>query len=185
MLAPYLAVGLCWSMLSNGWLALLAYHAQILFWARPFRPETFVPWRQPAMLLALPAALAGPLLYVLLPYMAHVDLGVWLTHHGLAGWTLWLMIPYFGLVHPVLEQIHWGPLRRQTLLAHPAFAGYHMLVLYSLLTVPWLVVCFIVLATSSFLWHQMAERSGSLAAPTLMHVLADLGIVVAAWLSVG
>ena len=93
-----------------------------------------------------------------------------------------MMVPYFGLVHPVLEQIHWTPLRDETPLAHPLFAGYHMLVLFSLLTVPLLVLVFIVLATTSVAWQFLAKRSGSLAAPIVSHILADFGIVIAAWL---
>ncbi len=59
------------------------------------------------------------------------------------------MVAYFGLVHPLLEQAHWTPLREATPIAHVAFAGYHMLVLASLLTVPWLAVCFVILTAAS------------------------------------
>jgi hypothetical protein len=34
LLAPYFAVGVFWCVFSNAWLAMLAYHAQILFWSR-------------------------------------------------------------------------------------------------------------------------------------------------------
>jgi membrane protease YdiL (CAAX protease family) len=92
------------------------------------------------------------------------------------------MVPYFGLIHPVLEQIHWAPLRQSTPASHVFFAGYHVVVLYSLLTIPWLVLCFVVLATASLLWRGMTKRCGVLAAPLLSHILADLGIIIAAWL---
>ena len=59
--------------------------------------------------------------------------------------------PYFGLVHPVLERVHWSPLRERTPFAHPIFAGYHLLVLSSLLSVSWLLISFALLTTASFL----------------------------------
>jgi len=136
------------------------------------------------MLLALPTALTGPLVYFLLPYIVHADLSSWLAGHHLSHLSLTAMVPYFGLLHPLLEQLHWGPLRESTPLAHPLFAGYHMLVLHSLLTLPWLILCFIVLATASFTWQQIAKRSGSLALPVASHALADLGVAIAAWLKV-
>ena len=182
LLAPYLAVGFFWCVLSNAWLAILAYHVQILLWSRTSLAEQHRTMRPRLMLMAVPAALAGPLLYFLLPYMTHADLAVWLTAHHLSRFSLAAMIPYFGLVHPVLEQIHWVPLRQNTAISHPAFAGYHVVVLCTLLTIPWLVLCFAVLTTASLLWQRMVQRSGSIAAPVASHVLADLGIIIAAWL---
>ncbi len=134
------------------------------------------------MLLALPAALAGPLLYCLLPYITHADLSAWLANHHLSRLSLIVMIPYFGLLHPFLEQLHWAPLRENTPVSHIMFAGYHIVVLYSFLTIPWLILCFVVLATASFMWGEMTRRSDSLAAPVASQILADLGIVIAAWL---
>jgi len=183
LLAPYLAVAVFWCGLSNAWLAILAYHAQILFWSRRDLTTLGRGCKRRIMLLALPAALGGPLLYVLLPFITHTELAEWLSNHHLTGWSFMLMIPYFGLLHPLLEQVHWASLREQTPLAHPLFAGYHLLVLYSLLTGPWLIVCFAVLTTASLLWQQMARRSNSLAVPVVSHSLADLGIIMAAWMS--
>jgi hypothetical protein len=182
LFAPYLAVGIFWCVFTNAWLAILAYHAQILFWSR----RSFFGLRRmtrPRMiLLALPAAIVGPLFYFLLPYMTRgVDLTSWLADHHLSRLTLLVMIPYFGLVHPLLEQLYWAPLRESTRAAHLMFAGYHMLVLYSILSVPWLVLCFVILIAASFLWQQVAKRTDSLVIPVLSHVLTDLGIVIVAW----
>ena len=91
------------------------------------------------------------------------------------------MIPYFGLVHPILEQVHWHALRELTPWSHPVFAGYHMIVLSSLLTLPWLVLAFGVLVGVSFAWTKMFRKRGNLTGSTFSHVLADLGVVVAAW----
>jgi hypothetical protein len=182
LLAPYVAVGIFWCGLHNGWLAILAYHAQILFWGREWKPAPGKPGRSRLVFLALPTLAAGPLLYVLLPHMTHTDLTTWLAVHGLSRRSLMLMVPYFGLLHPVLEQIHWAPLRGHTWLAHPLFAGYHMLVLHSLITSPWLVVCFAVLTAASVLWHRMVQSTGCPLIPIISQLLADLGIVLVAWL---
>jgi hypothetical protein len=180
--APYLAVIVFWCLLHSAWLAILAYHAQILWWSRGSLPRLAKPAPTFTTLLVLPAALAGPLLYFLLPYATHTDLSWWLGAHGLSGASLLAMVFYFGLVHPVLEQTHWPPLRDTTPLAHVAFAGYHMLVLYSLLTVPWLLVCFAILVTASLMWQRMERESGSLLTVIASHIAADLGIVLVAWL---
>jgi hypothetical protein len=91
------------------------------------------------------------------------------------------MIPYFGLVHPILEQIHWQPLRETSVWSHPIFAGYHMIVLSSLLSLPWLIVCFCVLVGASISWKLMCHRTGGLTVAVVSHILADFGVVVAAW----
>jgi hypothetical protein len=141
-----------------------------------------MPERTRILFAALPVVLTGPLLYLLLPCITHTELSVRLTINHLSRIFFIVMIPYFGLLHPFLKQIHWAPLRERTHLAHPVFAGYHVLVLFSLLTVPWLVVCFVVLTAASWMWQQMAKKSNSLIVPVLSHVAADLGIIMAAFL---
>ena len=182
LLAPYLAVGVFWCAFSNAWLAILSYHAQILFWSRRTPLNLRWPIRNWAILLALSTAAAGPLVYFLLPYITQVELGSWLEKYHLSGLSFIVMIPYFGLLHPLLEQIHWARIREDTPVSNPMFAGYHILVLYSLLTTPWLLVCFVILTSASFIWQQVARRANSLAVPIVSHILADLGIIVAAWL---
>jgi hypothetical protein len=140
MAAPYLAVLVFWCFFHSAWLTLLAYHAQILWWSRGSFPRLAIPRRTSMLLLVLPSAFAGPLMYFLLPLATRVDLSSWLADHHLTGLALAVMVPYYGLVHPILEQVYWTPLRESTPLAHLAFASYHMLVLGSLLTIPWLIV---------------------------------------------
>jgi hypothetical protein len=176
--APYLAVAVFWCIFQHAWLAILSYHAQILWWRRGTRPALARPRWNPAAFFILPFALAGPLLVFLLPRVARTDPGAWLDRHHLSGPALVAMIFYFGLVHPVLEQMHWAPLRERTALAHTAFAGYHLLVLYSLLSVPWLVASFAVLWLVSWSWKRMMGTSGSLWPAIAAQALADLGLVL-------
>jgi hypothetical protein len=182
MAAPYLAVVVFWCLLHNAWLGILAYHAQILWWARDSLGPFSRPDRTPLTFLVAPSALAGPVVYFLLPYLTRVDLSTWLAEYGLTGGALVAMVFYYGLVHPVLEQVHWAPLRERTPLAHVAFAGYHVLVLYSLLAVPWVAACFAVLVSASWAWQRMTRQSGSLLPAIASHMAADLGMVTVAWL---
>jgi hypothetical protein len=181
LLAPYVAVGVFWCVLSNAWLAIVSYHALILLWSWRSIPHVWTRPRWRETWLGAPAILAGPLLYFLLPHIARADLSVWLAAHHLSGTALLVMIPYFGLVHPPLEQLHWAPLRERTPAAHVFFAGYHPLVLASLLPIGWLAACFVILAGASVAWERMVRRSGSLAPALVSQLLADLGIVLAAW----
>jgi len=183
LLAPYLAVVPFWCIWPNGWIAILAYHAQIVIWRWPVLGRLRRPQYRGGIGLALPAIAAGPLLYVLLPTMVRTDLPAWLSTHHLSGVSLGLMVPYFGLLHPVIEQFHWHDLRERTAWSHLAFAGYHVIVLSSLLTIPWLTLCFAVLLGTSLAWKLMAHTTRSLMVPAVSHILADLGIIVAAWLS--
>ena len=110
ILAPYIAVAIFWCWLSNAWLAIFAYHAQILLWSRGSFSLRWGLIRNRALLLALPTVLAGPFLYVLLPYITRIDLSGWLAEHHLASLSLAAMIPYFGIFHPLLGAYHMNDL---------------------------------------------------------------------------
>jgi membrane protease YdiL (CAAX protease family) len=180
-LAPYIAVVTFWCAWRSAWLAILAYHAQILLWNWAALRKLRLPKARKDVFLALPTVLAGPVLFVLLPLVAKTDLSGWLDTYHLSGPALLLMIPYFGLIHPVLEQIHWGPLRETAVWSHPVFAGYHMIVLSSLLALPWLIICFGVLVGASFVWRLIYHKTRGLTVVVASHILADLGVVVATW----
>lgn len=184
MLAPYIAVLVFWVGMSNAWLAILAYHAQIVAWqfAERTDPGSLKPNRW--LWLAVPSVLAGPIVYLLLPYITDIELATWLSDHWVTGIGFLAMVAYFGIVHPPLEQLHWAPLRDRTPLAHFAFAGYHMLVLYTLLPPLWLAATFVVLAGASVMWQQMQRRSGGLLVPIASHALADFSIVLVAFLTI-
>lgn len=180
--APYLAVAVFWFCFANAWLATLAYHALILLLAKWRIPRPRFPPEPRHLFYALPALAVGPLLYVLLPHLAGGPLDGWLAQRHFSASSLLLFLPYFGLIHPWLEQVHWKPLREHTRIAHPLFAGYHVLVLTSLTTWPWLVLVFCSLSSVSYLWERLTSHAKSLTPAYLSHALADIGIVVAACL---
>lgn len=182
ILAPYLAVAICWFGFGNAWLTVAAYHLQIILWSR--RSFTLPNWRLPAkhLLLILPAALVGPAVYFLLPHITGGQFGDWLTKFNVTPTSLLIMLPYFGLVHPWIEQTHWNHIRERTPLAHICFAGYHVIILAQLAPPAWLIVVFLALATVSWIWKGLTRHTQSLTPAYLTHALADTGIVIAAWL---
>ncbi len=190
--APYMAVGIGLYCFRNAWLALLLYHLQIVLCACLFKTEIrrillqgFS--KRHFLVIVLPLLLFGPLLYVLLPYILDeaVSLQAWLCSHGLSHRHYLVLIPYFGLIHPVLEEIHWGKFRacghRQWVMC-VFFAGYHVLVLAGLLGTIWLIVSFLVLALVAWIWMLLHERLQGGMIPFLSHLVADAGIIVAAYL---
>lgn len=178
LLAPYIAVLPFMLIFQSAWLAMLVYHAQIIFcwfWLKGERPK-LRPTR--LALLALPAGLAGLLLYYLLPYISRSTLFDWLAAYQLSGWSLVLMLCYFGLLHPLLEQLHWAELREETPWSHAFFAGYHLIVLHTFLSPLALLLCFLLLVIVSLLWGWVTRVSGSLLPSLVSHILADLSIAL-------
>lgn len=180
MAAPYLAMLVFWVGFHSAWLAILAYHLQIVWWMRGSWPRLTRPRWSLLTLFVAPSALVGPVLYVVLPRIATVPLGPWLASYGLGGIALSALVPYYALVNPVLEEAFWAPLRERTAWAHLSFAGYHLLILYTLVGVPALAGIFVVLAAASWVWKRNGQRSGSLVPAIASHVVADIGIIVVA-----
>ena len=186
---PYIAVLLGMMLLRSAWAAILLYHAGILAFLFVRKPSNgwktvWGGWKSP---LVIPGvifcAMAAPVIYFMWPWFAASEsiLPTWLKKYGLTGWSWYLLIPYFSIIHPVLEEIHWRGMApeqvkgfcRQDVL----FAGYHVLVLHELLFWPWLIPVFGVLCGSSFFWRRAAERFGGYGLPVLTHAAADAGVV--------
>ena len=185
-LAPWIPVSVFWLWRQDAWSTILAYHALIVLLSGRRIPETFRGWDRRFLPLLIPCALAGPVTFLLLPLASRTQLPAWLAEHGLVGLRLVFMIPYYGIVHPFLEQAHWGALRRHpaaSRFAHPAFAGYHVLVLASLMKPGWVAVCACILMAASIAWRKLDGRTGGLLLPVAMQALADLGMISAVFLA--
>jgi hypothetical protein len=130
----------------------------------------------------LACGFSAPIVYFMWPWFASASLPEWLAHYGLAGVSWWLLVPYFSLVHPMVEEMHWRSLAParfawvcwQDLL----FAGYHVLVLFQLIHWPWLMLVFGILTGSSVFWRWAAKKFGGYGLPILTHAAADAGVVV-------
>jgi hypothetical protein len=189
---PYAAVLGGLYLLRSAWLSILLYHAGLLIWhfaaGRPLSPRELLDGDR-GRILALTvasAALAGPALFLLWPLLPRggVDLTVWLAARGLAGSSWLLFIPYFSLVHPFLEELHWRAIGRRVESpfhwSDAAFAGYHILVLATLIEPAWLLCLFALLAAVAALWRRLALRGGGFLPPLLAHVAADAGVILCA-----
>lgn len=190
-LLPYVAVLIGMYVLSNAWLAMLLYHLGIMVFIFLRKSPAFSKtlWFGFDRVLTIPAilvcAMAAPIVYFLWPWFSVSDsiLSDWLSLYGLTGFSWILLIPYFSIVHPVLEEIHWrniAPKRFVWLCWQDlAFAGYHILVLFQLFHWPWLFLVFAVLTGSSAFWRWVAQRTGGYGLTILTHAVADAGVVTA------
>ena len=184
LLAPYFAVIVFWNVFQNAWLSIIAYHAQILFWShKDLKKEPLVLDRL-SFLIVAPSIFSGLTVYFLLPYIAKTDIDIWLSLYKLDGVAFLIMIPYFGILHPFLEQKYWRRLREDTKIAHIAFSGYHALVLSTFLKIEWVFICLGVLLSVSVFWKFVTSKQSSCSACVFSHIFADLGMIVAAYLSI-
>lgn len=184
VLAPWISVLAFWTVLHSAWMTILAYHAMMLLLSWRSIPGVFRGWNGGRFLLAAPlCAAAGPVTWLLLPHIVSTPVETWLPQYGLKGMTLFLMVPYYGLVHPVIEQAHWSRLwgrRRPGPLAVLPFAGYHGLVLSTIMKPFWVAVCVAVLILTGLSWRWMEKRTGGRLLPAATQALADSGIILAA-----
>lgn len=137
LLLPWFAVGVGWIGFGNAWIAIGLYHCGILALARGHlgpRLRRLLHGCSPrwtlALLLLLPVATVGFL--AVLPFLLRpgFEPGDWLSARGLGAGALPLFVLVFGMIHPVLEEVHFQPLRAVAgWRAHLAYAGYHGVVL--------------------------------------------------------
>lgn len=186
---PYIAVLLGMYLFRSAWLALLLYHAGILAFVAIRRPYGL--WKRmwggtknPLLIPGLVGcALAAPVVYFMWPWFVASDavLPEWLASFGLSGRAWLCFIPYFSIVHPILEEIHWrgfpAPRARGVCGQDLLFAGYHMLVLCQLISPLWLVLVFGILVGSSVFWRWAANRFGGYGLPILTHAVADAAVL--------
>ncbi len=186
--------------LHSAWAAILAYHFGIVSFALildgrrlgdpPDDSEGVSAQGRLALRWILPltilCALSGVAFYLLWSWMVRpgTSLSLWLAHRGMEGWSWWLFVPYYGLLHPVLEEWHWSRIgagvSSRIGVLDAIFAGYHLLVLATLVRWPWLVLIFVILLCSSAFWRDMYGARRTRFVPLLTHGVADLSIVIAA-----
>lgn len=186
---PYLAVWVGMILFRSAWLALGLYHAGIiafLWYRRPIELPTRIRSGFGLPLLiptAAACALAAPIIYVLWPWLnrPEVPLRTWLNSYGLSGTAWTLFIPYFSIIHPILEEAHWRTLTdkpdRLLCWRDAAFAGYHLLVLGTLVRLPWLSLVFSALVIASSFWRWTAQRFGGYGLSIATHAIADAAVL--------
>lgn len=193
-LIPYAAVLVGMYGLHNAWLAILLYHLGILGFLVYRRPKNI--WKRIRLGFGLPVlipavvvcAMTATVVYYLWPWISVSEsaLSDWMARYGLSGAAWISMIPYFCLVHPVLEELHWRELAPDRFIricrTDLLFAGYHVLVLFQLVQVQWLLLVFGVLVGSSVFWRWSVSRFGGYAIPVVTHAVADSAVMTAVFL---
>jgi hypothetical protein len=189
LLMPYLTVCVGLYVFNSAWAAVLGYHAGIILlvtlakaWPRlgEFRPSAPI-WK--TILFGLTGCTAGVMVYFLWPLL-HVSphLTDALSNWGLVPSAWPLFIAYATLVNPWLEESYWrgwlGSANRQPILRDAVFAGFHLVVLAPFFPLFWLVVAFLVLAGSGWMWRQVIRTEQSMLATTLFHMAADVSILL-------
>jgi hypothetical protein len=192
-LVPYVAIliGLFWAHCA--WVALLGFHAGMLAIlrierpatpiARLFHPGNNLPMSAACMILG---GSSGVLLYFLWPFLGDLQsLPAYLASLGLTSATWPAFIAYFSLINPWLEEYFWrgylGSPSKSLTWIDLFFAGYHLLVLYRIISLGWLLLVAIVLTLSAWLWRQTVRASGGLLIACLSHLAADLAVLLVAY----
>ncbi len=182
---PYFAVGAGLYWFRNAWAAIVGYHLGILLilkfagYAAPRRFE--FTWQ--ALLFGFAGLSAGILLFVVWPRI-HMSPSLPQT---LLGWGLtrnaWpVFIAYTALFNPALEELFWrgwlGSADSRPVWADAWFAGFHLVILAPFLPVLWLVIAFLVLTFTAWMWRQVTRRTDSLLPAALFHLAADVSILL-------
>jgi hypothetical protein len=185
----YSAIFIGMYVLPNAWVAVFGFHLALSLALLPrlrTLPSRWLVPVSPAFLLAMICAglLAGAGLWLLWPYTgASEHYQTQLSTLGLTGNFTWIVFTvYFSLVNPWLEEAFWRdalthPTRRPALV-DLLYAGFHLIVLAPFVSYFWLLVAFLILAVTGWLWRVITHVSGSLLPAVVCHLLADFSILL-------
>jgi len=189
-LIPYLAVFAGLNILKNAWVTILLYHLMILVYLtgsghlKDFR-KIFLGWDGKLFLISSAISIiAGPALFMLWHSMKldTANLFSTLAFFKLKGLSWTLFIPYFCLLHPILEEVFWRITRFNMLsdrfYRNILFGGYHILVLVYFIRIEWILVSFVILSLVSFMWDSISLKTSGLIVPVLSHIIADSSIII-------
>jgi hypothetical protein len=187
---PYIAVGVGVYIFHNAWAAILGYHLGMLlilylsgaavflrslFYCRDYKLPVFA---------AIAGSLGGVLLYFLWPLISTtIDLKSALLDININSSTWSVLIPYLIFINPWLEEWYWrgylGSYSRKIILNDFLFAGYHLLILAGKIEFYWLIIVFVILLCSAWIWRQINRKNEGLLASTTSHLAADASILLA------
>lgn len=189
VLLPFCSIVTGIYILHSAWCAILFYHVGILLIISGQRDtwrSVFSSWNSLSG-IGMSLLLAGNgLLFILLWPLVSLQSDVLaesLSDLGLSGISLWIFAAWYVTVHPVLEEVFWRKYllssSRRPVLTDCAFAGYHVLVLLFFLRLPWVLVSFLALIVTAWLWRMLALRYRGLAIPIVSHMAASLSTIAA------
>jgi membrane protease YdiL (CAAX protease family) len=193
IIPPYLAVWAGIFLFQSAWIALLGFHVGILlalFWLKPQTPNAvlFKPASWKSVLLSVfLCGMGGVGLYLFWNWFAIApDLNAKILALGLNA-PAWLgFVAYFSFINPFMEEYFWrgvlGSDTRSLYIGDLAYAGFHAFILWNKAHLISVFFALMVLVAIGWFWRQVYRRDGSLLAPVLGHMAADLSILLAVYL---
>jgi hypothetical protein len=195
IIPPYAAVWAGLFLFDSAWGVLVGFHAAIflsLLWLKPQTPVSVLirpsSWKS-IILNILLGGLGGAGLYVFWNWFAVApDLDAKVLALGLNG-SIWFgFMAYFSFINPFMEEYFWratlGSDSRSFYIGDLAYAGFHAFILWNKTQLVSVLFALMVLVSIGWFWRQVYRREGSLLAPVLGHMTADLTILLAIWLKV-
>ncbi len=187
----YGAVFLGMHVLKSGWGAILGYHFGIMLvlfatGESPDIKQLLKGWNYLfGLVMVLIAALSGVLIYGLWPHihLNGLDMPGALLEYGLTG-SPWIgFVLYYALINPWLEELFWrghyAQRVRYPVMSDILFAGYHVLVLVLFVKWVWILVAFVVLVLTAWMWRYLTKRYNGLKIPAISHFVADVSVITA------
>jgi membrane protease YdiL (CAAX protease family) len=193
---PYLAVWVGLFLFKSAWLTLAGFHIAILLALVVVRPDIPInilfKSKYPKWILGsvLFCSTSGIGLYFLWDIFGIAnDLSAELQFIGLTSSSWPLLIAYFSLVNPFIEEYFWrgvlGNNSKKLYIGDAVYAGYHALVLWGRVHPLSILFAIIIITSAGWLWRQMARKDGGLLAPVLGHMIADFSILLTIyWMSI-
>jgi hypothetical protein len=187
VLIPYIGTVIGLWMLENAWAAMLIYHVLAVVLVRKEWRQTIQRGKRLGVMgkLAVATALCGgPALFILWPYIAVApdQLPNQMAHFGLSGWSLWLFVAWFCIIHPVIEESLWRRMDPDpwqfVSLQDLFFAGYHGLVVCWFVTPIWVVLSLVTLWSASIFWRWITWKTQSRFTAFVSHAVADASIII-------
>jgi membrane protease YdiL (CAAX protease family) len=193
LLLPYIAIIAGLYVFSNIWVAMVSYHLSIIliavFTKNLLKFKNLIKgWSLLlTFLFTLGCAVNGVLIYYLWPFISGSgDLGLKLIELGLNDSNWLLLILYYSLITPWLEEFFWRDLMASKSkfpdLSDVLFAGYHLFVLALFIKTFFLPVVFITLLSAAWFWRFISRKLGGLLIPVISHTAADISTILVVYL---
>jgi uncharacterized protein len=187
-LAPYAALAISFFVLHNAWIALLSFHLSMLVFIIFNRSR--LPWRTDfksrhlkIYLINILMGAAALVFYFSWPLSGiPQDVQPILKSIGLSQGNYLYLLAYFVVVNPWIEEYFWrgylGSASKGITPSDALFAGYHVMLLATVIGPLWLIPAFVILFSAAWFWRQCDRWSQGLGASILSHIAADAAISV-------
>ena len=187
-LAPYAALAISFFILHNAWIALVSFHLSML--AFIFLNRSRISWRAnfksgnyKIYIINTVMGAAAIVFYFLRPLWGlDQDVQPILKSIGLSQGNYLYLLAYFVVVNPWIEEYFWrgylGNAAKGITPGDLLFAGYHVMLLATVIGAIWLIPAFVILFSAAWFWRQCDRWSRGLGASILSHIAADAAISV-------